>query len=147
MYSVFRDTLHPVRVDLLTVCRISCRIYLCLCYAPTYISCRKLHKGRFRRSSISEIGIEWSIGGTAYCVTVCLLTVFQESFRTALFLTDLEMNGPVGRRCSISLDMLFLEVFYTTLSLNKRTEWPKKCIHSLLINIFGINLNEISISG
>ena len=23
----------------------------------------------------------------------------------------------------------------------------KKCIHSLLINIFGINLNEISISG
>ena len=24
------------------------------------------------------------------------------------------------------------------------TEWPKKCIHSLLINIFGINLNEIS---
>jgi len=23
---------------------------------------------------------------------------------------------------------------------------PKKCIHSLLINIFGINLNEISIS-
>ena len=26
-------------------------------------------------------------------------------------------------------------------------EWPKKCIHSLLINIFGINLNEISISG
>ena len=30
---------------------------------------------------------------------------------------------------------------------NKNTEWPKKCIHSLLINIFGINLNEISISG
>ena len=28
------------------------------------------------------------------------------------------------------------------------TEWPpKKCVHSLLINIFGINLNEISISG
>ena len=27
------------------------------------------------------------------------------------------------------------------------TEWPKKCIHSLLINIFGTNLNEISISG
>ena len=26
------------------------------------------------------------------------------------------------------------------------TEWPKKCIHSLLINIFGINLSEISIS-
>ena len=24
---------------------------------------------------------------------------------------------------------------------------PKKCIHSLLINIFGINLNEISVSG
>jgi len=24
---------------------------------------------------------------------------------------------------------------------------PKKCIHSLLINIFGINLNEIYISG
>ena len=24
---------------------------------------------------------------------------------------------------------------------------PKKCIHSLLINIIGINLNEISISG
>ena len=24
---------------------------------------------------------------------------------------------------------------------------PKKCVHSLLINIFGINLNEISISG
>ena len=24
---------------------------------------------------------------------------------------------------------------------------PKKCIHSLLTNIFGINLNEISISG
>jgi ascorbate-specific PTS system EIIC-type component UlaA len=24
---------------------------------------------------------------------------------------------------------------------------PKKCIHSLLINIFAINLNEISISG
>ena len=24
---------------------------------------------------------------------------------------------------------------------------PKKCIHFLLINIFGINLNEISISG
>jgi len=24
---------------------------------------------------------------------------------------------------------------------------PIKCIHSLLINIFGINLNEISISG
>ena len=24
---------------------------------------------------------------------------------------------------------------------------PKKCIHSLLINIFGINLNEISIPG
>ena len=23
---------------------------------------------------------------------------------------------------------------------------PKKCIHSLLINIFGINLNEISVS-
>ena len=27
------------------------------------------------------------------------------------------------------------------------TEWPKKSIHSLLINIFAINLNEISISG
>ena len=27
------------------------------------------------------------------------------------------------------------------------TDWPKKCIHSLLINIFGIKLNEISISG
>ena len=27
------------------------------------------------------------------------------------------------------------------------TEWPKKCMHSLLINIFGINLIEISISG
>ena len=27
------------------------------------------------------------------------------------------------------------------------TEWPPKSIHSLLINIFGINLNEISISG
>ena len=24
---------------------------------------------------------------------------------------------------------------------------PKKCIHSLLINIFGIKLNEISVSG
>jgi len=24
---------------------------------------------------------------------------------------------------------------------------PKKCIHSLLVNIFGINLNEIYISG
>ena len=24
---------------------------------------------------------------------------------------------------------------------------PKKCVHSLLINVFGINLNEISISG
>jgi hypothetical protein len=24
---------------------------------------------------------------------------------------------------------------------------PKKCIHSLLINIFGLNLNEISFSG
>jgi hypothetical protein len=48
-----------------------------------------------------------------------VLTVFQESFRTTLFLTDLEMNGPVGRRCAISLDMPFLEDFYTTLSLNK----------------------------
>ena len=27
------------------------------------------------------------------------------------------------------------------------TGWPKKYIHSLLINIFGINLNKISISG
>ena len=27
------------------------------------------------------------------------------------------------------------------------TEWPKKCMHALLINIFGINVNEISISG
>ena len=27
------------------------------------------------------------------------------------------------------------------------TEWPKKCIRSLLINNFGMNLNEISISG
>ena len=27
------------------------------------------------------------------------------------------------------------------------TEWPKKCVHSLLINMFGINLNDISISG
>ena len=37
-------------------------------------------------------------------------------------------------------------------ALNERnkvcnTEWPKKCVHSLLINIFGINLNDISISG
>jgi hypothetical protein len=38
--------------------------------------------------------------------------------------------------------------------LRTNTEWPKKmqsgpkkCIHSLLINIFGLNLNEISISG
>ena len=50
-----------------------------------------------------------------------VLNVFQESFRTTLFLflTDLVMNGPVGRRCAVSLDMLFLEVFNTTLSLNK----------------------------
>ena len=36
----------------------------------------------------------------------------------------------------------------TGISLNNclYTEWPKKCIHSLLTNIFGINLNEISIS-
>ena len=35
------------------------------------------------------------------------------------------------------------------LSINKQKYRvaPKKCIHSLLINIFGINLNEISISG
>jgi len=26
-------------------------------------------------------------------------------------------------------------------------KWPKNCIYSLLINNFGINLNEISISG
>jgi hypothetical protein len=43
----------------------------------------------------------------------------QGSFPTTLFLTDLEMNGPVGRQCAVSLDMPFLEVFYTTLSLNK----------------------------
>jgi len=48
-----------------------------------------------------------------------VLTVFQESFCSTLFLTVLEMNGPVGGRCAASLDMLFLEVFYTILSLNK----------------------------
>ena len=36
---------------------------------------------------------------------------------------------------------------YTHTHTHTHTEWPKKCIHSLLINIFGIYLNEISISG
>ena len=38
-------------------------------------------------------------------------------------------------------------VWYIYIYIYINTEWPKKCIHSLLINIFGINLNEISISG
>jgi len=44
----------------------------------------------------------------------------------------------------IELNCLFMTP--TNVSLI-HTEWPKKCIHSLLINIFGINLNEISVSG
>jgi hypothetical protein len=34
-----------------------------------------------------------------------------------------------------------------TKDTDKIQSGPEKCIHSLLINIFGINLNEISISG
>ena len=34
-----------------------------------------------------------------------------------------------------------------TVTWNLVQSGPKECIHSLLINIFGINLNEISISG
>ena len=36
---------------------------------------------------------------------------------------------------------------YIHIYIYTHTEWTKKCIHSLLINIFGIYLNEISISG
>ena len=43
---------------------------------------------------------------------------------------------------SSKLDFLYIYIY-----IYIYTEWPKICIHSLLINIFGINLNEISISG
>ena len=36
---------------------------------------------------------------------------------------------------------------YKSSSYQNIQSGPKKCIHSLLINIFGINLNEISVSG
>ena len=54
--------------------------------------------------------------------------------------------APTISSCHILAEKLIFseipELYYTN------TEWPtKKCIHSLLINIFGINLNEISISG
>jgi len=46
-------------------------------------------------------------------------------------------RGRIGLLCSVSVGYTHI---YTQ-------SGPKKCIHSLLINIFGINLNEISISG
>jgi len=48
-------------------------------------------------------------------------------------------NNTYQIRVQVSKLLRGLEIEYT--------EWPKKYIHFLLINIFGINLNEISISG
>jgi len=42
---------------------------------------------------------------------------------------------------------LYIVAYYTLSRVLYYTEWPKKFIHFLLINIFGINLNEICISG
>jgi hypothetical protein len=42
---------------------------------------------------------------------------------------------------------IFVLKFYIILLYLLYRVAPKKCIHSLLINIFGINLNGISVSG
>ena len=55
--------------------------------------------------------------------------------------------------CLVSLEyteklvLKYEELQITNIANDKIQSGPKKCIHSLLINIFGINLNEISISG
>ena len=47
---------------------------------------------------------------------------------------------------------IYMSITRKNREMNLKTNYgiqsgPKKCVHSLLINIFGINLNEISISG
>ena len=75
---------------------------------------------------------------------------------TSRLISDAFSDGPLSvyllhekrldwKRQNILLRQIaYLRIMYNTYIY---TEWPKKCIHSLLINIFGINLNEISISG
>ena len=50
----------------------------------------------------------------------------------------------LGRHCCVVMSDAVQEGHYYNCWIQSG---PKKCIHSLLINIFGINLNEISISG
>ena len=50
-------------------------------------------------------------------------------------------------QCTAGLDTTQPHVVIYSTHIQNIQSGPKKCIHSLLINIFGINLNEISISG
>ena len=59
-------------------------------------------------------------------------------------------NEPKKHRAKIVLRevLRFLYIYiyiYIYTHTHTHTEWPKKCIHSLLINIFGINVNEMSL--
>ena len=67
---------------------------------------------------------------------------FRRSFGSVIRQTTKWMNEHVG-------GLMFMDNlnFIEFVCICWYTEWPKKCIPSLLINTFGINLNEISISG
>ena len=118
VYPVFRDSLRPVGVDLSTFCCILYRnlLVFALCAHINFMSEvteRPFPEKKFYIGHRDRM-VHWR--DSIFCHGV--LTVFQEIFRTTLFLKDLEMNDPLGRRFAISLDVLFLEVFYTTLSFN-----------------------------
>ena len=80
----------------------------------------------------------------SYSVTVLLFhNPDKQTARVKRLRASLLQELPLYR----SVQNLPLPVPYLKTQQLNYTEWPKKCIHSLLFNIFGINLNEISISG
>ena len=75
------------------------------------------------------------ITNTEYCIQCLLHIVYSSNKVYAKFL--------------VSLNSLYriVEMDFIVNGILQIQSGPKKCIHFLLINIFGINLNEISISG
>jgi hypothetical protein len=77
----------------------------------------------------SEVRNGWSY---ASIPPLCLYGKDKNNFTLFIYYTD------PGERSPIDSPLCRTQ---------KLQSGPKKCIHSLVINIFGINLNEISISG
>jgi len=88
--------------------------------------------------SLFSLLISYPFFNTSFFITLPLCVLCTSLFR---------FHNPVVTGKTSYTECVNRKAIINKTTERRNTEWPKKCIHSLLINIFGINLNEISISG